>query len=59
MDPERPPDVDADYRLVHGPWPRWALQLGLLKLALRTAGIVAALCLLAVLIVVLATRSGR
>jgi hypothetical protein len=58
MDPERPPDVDAEYRLIRGPWPRWALQLGLLKLALRTAGIVAALCLLAVAIVVLATRSG-
>ncbi len=40
MDRERPPDVDAEYRLIHGPWPRWALQLGLAKLALRTAGIV-------------------
>jgi len=59
MDPERPPDLDAEYRLVHGPWPRWALQLGLLKLALRTAGIVAALCLLAVVIVVVAVRWGR
>jgi hypothetical protein len=57
MDPERPPDVDAEYRLVHGPWPRWALQLSLLKLALRTAAIVAALCLLAILIVVLIARS--
>jgi hypothetical protein len=52
MDPERPPDVDAEYRLVHGPWPRWALQLGLLKLALRSAGIVLALCLVAILIAV-------
>jgi hypothetical protein len=60
MDPELPPpDLDAEYRLVHGPWPKWALQLGLLKLALRTAAIVAAMCLLAVLIVVLVTRSGR
>jgi hypothetical protein len=59
MDPERPPDVDAEYRLVHGPWPRWALQLGLLKLALRTAGIVVALCLLALAIAVLILRSGR
>jgi hypothetical protein len=56
MDPERPPDVDAEYRLVHGPWPRWALQISLAKLALRTAGIVAALCLLAVLIVLIAVR---
>jgi len=59
MDPERPPDVDAEYRLVHGPWPAWALQLGLLKLALRTAAIVAVLCLLAVVLVVLATRDWR
>ena len=59
MDPERPPDLDAEYRLVHGPWPRWALQLGLLKLALRTAGIVAALCLLAVLLIVFVTRDWR
>jgi hypothetical protein len=57
MDPERPPDIDAEYRLVHGPWPRWALQLGLLKLALRTASIVAALCLLGLLIVVLVLRT--
>jgi hypothetical protein len=56
MEPERPPDVDAEYRLVHGPWPRWALQISLLKLALRTAGIVAALVLLTLLIVVLAMR---
>jgi hypothetical protein len=57
MDPERPPDLDAEYRLVHGPWPRWALQISLLKLALRTAGIVAGLCLLTVLIVLAVTRS--
>ncbi len=43
MDPERPPDVDAEYRLVHGPWPRWALQLGLWRLALWTVGVVLAL----------------
>ena len=34
MDPERPPDLDAEYRVIHGPWPRWVLQLSLLKLAL-------------------------
>ncbi len=59
MDPERPPDLDAEYRLVHGPWPRWALQLGLLKLALRTAGIVLALCLLAILIAVAIVKFGH
>ena len=47
MDPERPPDLDAEYRVVHGPWPRWALQISLLKLALRSAAIVLGLCLLA------------
>lgn len=59
MDPERPPEVDAEYRLVHGPWPRWVLQLSLLKLALRTAAIVAVMVLVAVALVVLATRAGR
>jgi hypothetical protein len=43
MEPERPPEIDAEYRLIRGPWPRWALQLGLVKLALRTAGVVLAL----------------
>lgn len=48
MDPERPPDIDAEYRLIRGPWPRWALQISLLKLALRSAAIVAVLCLIAI-----------
>jgi hypothetical protein len=45
MDPDRPPDLDADYRLIHGPWPRWMMHLGLVKLALRT-GAVVGLCML-------------
>lgn len=57
MDRERPPDIDAEYRVVHGPWPRWALQLGLLKLALRTAGVVAALVLIAVFVAVWVLRA--
>ncbi|HXA39672.1 MAG TPA: hypothetical protein VNW53_11775 [Phenylobacterium sp.] len=57
MDSERPPDVDADYRVVHGPWPRWALQLSLLKLALRSAAIVLALCLVAVAIAFAVVRT--
>jgi hypothetical protein len=57
MDTERPPDVDADYRVVHGPWPRWALQLSLLKLALRSAAIVLALCLIAVAIAFVVVRT--
>ena len=30
--PQRPPTTDAEYRVVHEPWPRWMLQLGLIKL---------------------------
>jgi hypothetical protein len=56
MDPERPPDVDAEYHLVHGPWPRWALQISLLKLALRSAAIVLALVLFAVVAAVAIAR---
>jgi hypothetical protein len=59
MNPERPPDIDADYRLVHGPWPRWALQISLLKLALRSGAIVLALCLVALLIVIAAAKFGH
>jgi len=36
--------------VVHGPWPRWALQLGLLKLALSAAGVVALMLLAAGLV---------
>ena len=32
MPPERPPIVDAEYQVVRGPWPRWALHLGLIQL---------------------------
>lgn len=32
MPPEPPPILDAEYRVVRGPWPRWALHLGLIKL---------------------------
>ena len=59
MDPDRPPDIDADYRVIHGPWPRWMLQFSLLKLALRTAGIVVVLCLVTVLIVVAVVKVSR
>jgi hypothetical protein len=43
MSHERPPDIDAEYRVVRGPWPRWAFHLGLVKLALRAAAVVAVL----------------
>ena len=47
MDPERPPDIDAEYRVVRGPWPQWAFHLGLVKLALRAAAVVAVLLAIA------------
>lgn len=56
MDPERPPDIDADYRVVHGPWPRWALQISLAKLALRSAAIVLVMCVIAVVLVIVISR---
>jgi len=51
MEPERPPEIEAEYRLVRGPWPHWALQLGLVKLALRTAGVVVGLMLVGAFVV--------
>jgi hypothetical protein len=53
MPPERPPTTDAEYRVVHGPWPRWAVHLSLIKLVgwgalMSGAAIVVALVLLAV-----------
>ena len=41
MPPERPPIIDAEYRLVHGPWPRWVLQFSLFKLIAWGAFVVA------------------
>jgi hypothetical protein len=54
MEPERPPEIEAEYRVVRGPWPRWALQLGLVKLALRAGGVVVGLMLAALLVAWLA-----
>ncbi len=56
MDPERLPDIDAEYRLIHGPFPRWALQISLLKLALRTGAIVLVLCLIAIALAAVIVR---
>ena len=52
MDRERPPETDAEYRLVHGAWPRWVIQLSLLKLALRTGAVVLVFFLIAIAITV-------
>ena len=40
MPPERPPVTDAEFRVVRGPWPRWAMHLSLLKLVLWGASVV-------------------
>ena len=55
MDEKRPPDVDAEYRVVRGPWPRWAWQIGLAKLAIWTAAVVG-LCIVVALVIVWALR---
>jgi hypothetical protein len=47
MATERPPVIDAEYRVVHGPWPRWALHLSLIKLIAWGAGVVGAVILVA------------
>ena len=56
MDEKRPPEIDAEYRVVHGPWPRWALQLGLARLAIWTVLVVGACIALGLGVVWLATR---
>lgn len=38
--PERPPITDAEYRVVRGPWPRWAMHLSLIKLIAWGASVV-------------------
>jgi hypothetical protein len=40
MPPERPPVVDAEYRVVRGAWPRWAMHLSLFKLMAWGASVV-------------------
>ena len=47
MPPERPPTTDAEYRIVHGPWPRWAVHLSLFKLIAWGAGVVGVTILIA------------
>jgi hypothetical protein len=48
---ERPPVTDAEFKVVRGPWPRWAYRLGLMSLALWTGAIVA-VCIVIGLVVV-------
>jgi hypothetical protein len=55
MDHDRPPDVDAEFKVVHGAWPRWAIQLSLIKLALWTGAIVLVFCLIGLAIALVVT----
>jgi hypothetical protein len=51
MPPERPPTTDAEFRVIHGPWPRWVLQLSLIKLAAWGALVSAVAIALALIVV--------
>lgn len=53
MPEERPPTTDAEFTVVRGPWPRWALHVSLVRLVLRTAAAVAIGIALGVLLIVL------
>ena len=50
MPPKPPPTTDAEFRVVHGPWPRWALQLGLIKLIAWGASVAGATILIALVL---------
>lgn len=58
MSHERPPETEGDFRIVHGPWPRWAMHLSLVKVALFAGAVVAA-CVLASFLVFLALDALR
>ena len=47
MPPDPPPTTDADYRVVRGPWPRWAMHLSLIKLIAWGASVVGVTILIA------------
>ena len=53
MPPQRPPTTDADYKVVHESWPRWMLQLSLIKLVAWGALISGVLIVLALLLMTL------
>jgi hypothetical protein len=53
MPPERPPTTDAEFRIVQGAWPRWALHLSLLKLIAWGAGVVGVTILIAFVLLAL------
>ncbi|RAK61055.1 hypothetical protein DJ021_15165 [Phenylobacterium hankyongense] len=48
----RPSVVDAEYKIIHGPWPRWVLHLSLFKLAATAAAVVAVCVVLTLAVLV-------
>ena len=50
---ERPPTTDAEFRVVRGPWPRWALHLSLIKLIAWGVGATGAAILVALVLLTL------
>ena len=53
MPPERPPTTDAEFRVIHGPWPRWVLHLSLIKLIAWGAAVTGVAILVALAILTL------
>jgi hypothetical protein len=56
--PDRPPTTDAEFKVVRGPWPRWSMHLGLIKLGLWTGAIVM-ICVVVALVIVAALAPHR
>lgn len=48
MPDRRPPTTDAEFRVVHGPWPRWSMHVSLIKLGASAAAVVLACVLTAI-----------
>jgi hypothetical protein len=51
-EPPRPNIVDAEYRPIYGPWPRWMLHVGLVELSLTAAAVVVCCLLLTLALLV-------
>lgn len=51
--PERPPTTDAEFQVVHGPWPRWVMNLSLIKLIAWGVGVTGVTILIALAILAL------
>jgi hypothetical protein len=50
MPQDPPPTTDAEYRVVHGPWPRWVMNLSLIKLIAWGAGVTGVTILIALIL---------